>query len=220
MRTILVHAEHLLRVGRSGGHAPGESVPRRWLPALIVVFAMLYGGMMGTFQFHWPDRILQIAYSAAKVPLLLLATSGVCLPGFFVLNTILGLRDDFRQALGAVLAGQAGLSIVLASLSPLTVFFYLSSDNYRAALLFNLAAFALATLAGQLVILRHYRPLLARHRQHRITLAAWLILYAFVGVQMAWMLRPFIGAPWMPVTFFREEPFTNAYVVVAELFFG
>jgi hypothetical protein len=33
------------------------------------------------------------------------------------------------------------------------------------------------------------------------------------------MLRPFVGAPGLPVTFFRDEPFSNAYVAVAKLFF-
>ena len=48
----------------------------------------------------------------------------------------------------------------------------------------------------------------------------WLIAYTFVGIQMGWMLRPFVGTPGIPVTFFRQEPFTNAYVVIAKLVFG
>jgi hypothetical protein len=34
------------------------------------------------------------------------------------------------------------------------------------------------------------------------------------------MLRPFVGAPDLPVAFFRQEPFTNAYVEIAGLIFG
>ena len=51
-------------------------------------------------------------------------------------------------------------------------------------------------------------------------LYAWLVLYAFVGIQMGWMLRPFIGAPDMATGFFRSEPFSNAYIVVLRLIFG
>jgi len=46
---------------------------------------------------------------------------------------------------------------------------------------------------------------------------AIILAYAFVGIQMAWLLRPFVGAPNTPVRFFREEAWGNAYVVVVKL---
>ena len=186
---------------------------------MVLAFAPLYGGLMGSFQFDSPERILQVIYAGAKVPLLLFATTLICLPGFFVLNTILGLRDDFRESLQAILAGQAGLSVALAALGPLTRFWYFSNSSYRAALLCNVAMFTIAAIAGQMVMLRYYRALIRRHRHHRIALFAWISLYAFVGIQMGWTLRPFVGSPDLAVSFFREEPFSNAYVVVARLLF-
>jgi hypothetical protein len=45
----------------------------------------------------------------------------------------------------------------------------------------------------------------------------WLGLYVFVGIQMAWVLRPFVGAPGQPVQFFRPESWVNAYEVVLRL---
>ncbi len=33
----------------------------------------------------------------------------------------------------------------------------------------------------------------------------WLILYALVGAQMGWVLRPFIGTPGMKFTWFRAR---------------
>jgi hypothetical protein len=33
----------------------------------------------------------------------------------------------------------------------------------------------------------------------------WIVLYALVGAQMAWVLRPFVGAPDQPFTWFRER---------------
>jgi hypothetical protein len=33
----------------------------------------------------------------------------------------------------------------------------------------------------------------------------WVIIYALVGAQMAWLLRPFIGNPEMPFTWFRDR---------------
>jgi hypothetical protein len=57
----------------------------------------------------------------------------------------------------------------------------------------------------------------ARNRRHRLLLRTWLVGYALVGIQMGWVLRPFVGAPDMPVQFFREEAWGNAYVVVARM---
>lgn len=33
----------------------------------------------------------------------------------------------------------------------------------------------------------------------------WVVIYALVGAQMGWLLRPFIGSPDMPFTWFRER---------------
>ena len=48
-------------------------------------------------------------------------------------------------------------------------------------------------------------------------LHAWLVLYVFVGIQMAWVLRPFVGNPGSPVAVFGEGAWGNAYVVVGRL---
>lgn len=220
MRAFFLQTDLMLR--GAGDFAPGgDSLRARWLlPAIVLVFGPLYGAFMGSYHLDAPQRLLIVLYSAIKVPLLLFATSVVCLPGFFVLNTVLGLRDDLRAALRAILAGQAALSVVLASLAPVTRMWYFSVDSYRGALLFNAGVFTVAALAGQMVMRRCYRPLILRNPHHRIMLFAWLVMYAFVGMQMGWMFRPFIGSPHIPPAFFRDEPFTNAYVVIAGLIFG
>jgi hypothetical protein len=48
-----------------------------------------------------------------------------------------------------------------------------------------------------------------------VLLRGWLVIYAFVGIQMGWVLRPFVGVPGRPVTFFREGAWGNAYEEVA-----
>ncbi len=57
-----------------------------------------------------------------------------------------------------------------------------------------------------------YRPLIERNRKHLMLLRAWLLIYAFVGIQMGWVLRPFIGDPNSPTQFLRDNPWGNAYV--------
>lgn len=189
----------------------------RRISLLILLFGPLYGGVMGASSLDSPERLLQVLYSALKVPLLLGVTTLLCLPAFFVISTIAGLRDDFRASFAAILSGQAVMSVTLAALAPVTALFYLSAHGYNLALMFNAGMFALGTLAAQHAIRRDYKPLVARHPRHRWLLRLWIILYAFVGVQMGWSLRPFIGSPGAFPTFFRNEPFTNAYVEISRI---
>jgi hypothetical protein len=210
--------EFLERLPRPVAMAP--PLATRSLVAAVLVAGPLYGAVMGAFALDKPERLKMVVYAAVKMPLLVFVTALVCLPAFFVLNTVLGLRRDFRAAFTAILAGQAALTIALASLAPLTAFIYASGATHRGALLFNAAMFTLATAAAHTVMLRRYRPLAARAAAHRLMLWTWVVLYAFVGVQMGWMLRPFVGNPAIPVTFFRQEPFSNAYIFIARLVFG
>lgn len=199
----------------NGSHAASG---RWWLYPLIVVIAgPVYGAVLGSWGAGGPGRLALIPYAAIKAPLLVIGTTMVCLPGYFVLSTVLGLRADFPKALGAIGAGQAGLALALASLAPLTRVAYVSGIGHAQALLFAAGMFLLATSAGTAVMMRRYRPLFARSRKHVLMLGFWVMSYVFVGIQMGWMLRPFVGSPGVPVTFVRQEPWTNAYVALTKI---
>jgi hypothetical protein len=45
----------------------------------------------------------------------------------------------------------------------------------------------------------------------------WLFTCSFIAVQMAWVLRPFIGSPSMTPQFFRQEAWSNAYIALARI---
>jgi hypothetical protein len=189
----------------------------RWLLVFLLTCGVFYGAVMGTYSGLKVGRWHQLLYSGVKVPLLLLATFLLCLPSFFVVNMLAGLRDDFGQVLRALVATQSCVTVVLAALAPITAFWYVSCTDYGLILLFNMVMFGIATFAAQIVVRRYYRPLIRREPRHRHLLWAWFVLYAFVGVQMGWVLRPFIGNPETPVAFFRAEAWGNAYVVVGGL---
>jgi hypothetical protein len=218
MGHALAHADLLLKALGRPADVPSLPLVRTALVALLAAAA--YGAFMGSFSLHSPERAWLMVYSAAKMPILIAATGALCLPGFFVLNSILGLRGDLPRALGAILASQAALAVALLSLGPLTRLAYFSGIDHREAILVNAGMFAAATVAGHTVMLRRYRPLIADNPLHRFALWAWVVLYVFVGIQMGWMLRPFIGSPAIPVTFLREEPFSNAYVFLVRLIFS
>lgn len=195
---------------------------RRTLAVLVVqlvLFGVLYGVAMGSFralvaQSQW---LQQMIYSAIKVPLLLTATFTLSLPSFYVINSLIGLRRDLGSAIRALVAAQAGLAIVLASLAPFTLLWYASSKNYNQALVFNGGMFAIASFSAQWLVRQYYRPLIARNPRHRTVLWCWLVVYSLVGIQMAWLLRPFIGMPDAAVRFLRPDPWDNAYEFVARL---
>ena len=207
--TVLTAADSILRLRRL-------ETPRRSASLILIViaFGFTYGAAMGLFGGIAGERLLQILYSALKVPLLLLATLAVALPSFFVLNTLAGIGNDFPEAVRALATGQAALTIILASLSPLTLLWYASSTSYESAQLFNALMFAVAAVSAHRVVKRLYAGLIRRDARHRMLLRVWLILFGFVGIQMSWVLRPFVGAPWARVQFFRHDAWGNAYEVL------
>jgi len=189
------------------------------LASQLLLFGLFYGAVMGSFRAlaDEPQWLLQMVYSAVKVPLLLMATFVISLPSFYVLNSLFGLGRDFVPAVRSLIAAQCGLAIVLASLAPLTLLWYASSPHYQYALVFNGAMFAVASFAAQWLVRGYYRPLIAASRRHAWLLWCWLGAYTAVAIQMAWLLRPFIGSPGRPVQFLRDDPWDNAYEVVARL---
>jgi len=185
----------------------------------LILFGLFYGAVMGTFrglagQPQWQEQII---FSAIKVPMLLSISFCLSLPSFFVLSSLLGLRRDFVQAVRSLVAAQTGLAITLTALAPLTLLWYASSANYAEALLFNGIVFAAASLAAQFLLRCYYRPLIARNPRHRILLIGWGSVYSLVAIQLAWLLRPFVGSPGNEVQFLRPEAWDNAYVVVCRL---
>jgi hypothetical protein len=50
------------------------------------------------------------------------------------------------------------------------------------------------------------RPVPVRRQERGLAvLRIWILIYAVVGAQMGWILRPFIGSPELPFTWFRER---------------
>lgn len=196
----------------------GAALPERLIARCVCVAGAFYGALMGTFGgFDGHLSLSQMLFSAVKVPALLLVTFALCLPGFFVINALVGVAEDFAEARRALLLAQATLSLVLASLAPFTLLFYASSRLYPAAILCNALMFALAAVTAQMLLRRLYAPLIARNVRHAALLRLWLALFAFTAVQLAYVLRPFIGDPAQPAALFRSGAWDNAYIVLAKM---
>jgi len=204
----LLRVDDILRANpwlvRGGNHAGSLML----VVSTMIVFGGIYGSVMGSFG---GARFYQILFSAMKLPILLAATFILSLPSFFVVTTLIGLRDDFAASVRAIVATQAGLTIILFSLAPFTLLWYVSFESYDAAIMFNLLIITIATVSSQWLLRRFYRPLILSNPRHRLMMWSWLVIYAFVGIQMGWVLRPFIGQPGAATTFFRAGAWGNAY---------
>jgi hypothetical protein len=209
---VLGRVDDLIR-GKGSG-APGAGpVHVAFLLTVLVAAGSAYGLVMGLGG----GRLLQGLIGAVKVPILLEVTTALCLPSHYVASSLLGLRADFAASLRGILASQAAMAVALLSLAPLLPVLYRSDIDYEAVTLWNGLFFLLAAVAGQAVLARHYRPLIRRNPRHRLMWAMWFALYVFVAIQLAWVLRPFIGTPDLEPRFFREDAWDNAYVRLARL---
>lgn len=189
-------------------------------PRVVLAATPAVGLATGSFSVHEPARAAFMLYAAIKMPLLVLVTTALCIPAFFTLHVCLGVRREFPIALRAVLGGQAMFAVVLASLSPLIPVWYSAIENKGAAVLGAGALFGVAAVCSMIAVRRVYRHELPPRGVHRVLLLGWFALYALVGIQMGWMLRPFIGSPGLPAALFRDDALTNGYVVVLRLLLG
>src|SRR5438132_1461240 len=139
MVSIALHQIDDLLRGSTASTARSSTRALSRLLLLVLTFGLFYGAIMGCYGGLTADRIRQPLYSALKVPLLLLVTFSLSIPSFYVLNLLLGLGGDFPQVLRALVTSQATLTIVLASLAPFTVLWYVSFADHDAAIFFNAA---------------------------------------------------------------------------------
>jgi len=175
---------------------------------VILLGAGLYGAAMG----WWRDP-QQAAYVAIKFPLIILLTTlgNALLNG--MLAPLLGLNLPFRQSFSAILMSFAIASAILGAFSPLLAFVVwnappisqaaLQGATYNFIKLTNVAVIAFAGTTGNVRLFQLLARLGGNLAVARRVLFAWLVGNLFLGSQLSWILRPFIGSPNLPVEFFR-----------------
>lgn len=168
-----------------------------------VTFFAIYGGVMGSSH-----SLLQTLSSAVKLPLLFLATLFVCVPSLYFFSLLFGSNQSLRQSLSVILTAITVTSVLLLSCAPITLFFLLTTSQYQFFKLLNVAIFAISGLMGVVFLYQGIKVVSGSDTEGATTrkwvLIAWMFVYAFVGSQMAWTIRPFIGAPGTPFEIFRQ----------------
>ena len=184
-----------------------------------IVFLALYGAVMGSTHSLW-----QALSSGFKLPLLFLATLIVCAPTLYFFNLIFGSNQSLSQNVALMLTAITVTAVVLLSFAPIVLFFLLTSSNYQFFKLLNVGVFSVAGVIGVLFLIQGMRLVSAGGsdgaRARQIVVQLWIVVYAFVGSQVAWTLRPFVGAPSMKFELFRQlggNFYTNIVASVGEI---
>jgi hypothetical protein len=194
----------------------GTRLPSKIISLLVCssIFIAIYGGIIGASH-SW----MQAVSSAVKLPALYLITLLICLPTLFFSNVIFGSKRTFGQHFVLVLTAVAVTSVLLFSFAPITLFFLLTTNNYQFLILLNVFIFAITGFIGISALYQATSSVLEQDNEGSQTrkriLQFWLFLYAFVGSQLGWTLRPFFGSPDSPFQLFRERE-GNFYLSVIQ----
>ncbi len=169
----------------------------RAFAATIVVAAAVTGATLG---YHRGG--IQILYAAIKLPLVLLLTAGICTPAFTALGRVVDGRADVRRDAAVVLASLALGSLLTAATAPL-ILLAMTLAGYHALVLLAVACCGVGGLGGLAFFLRAISRRPAGGR--RVVAATLLSVFAVVGCQMTWTMRPYLLRPRTPdVPFVRS----------------
>ncbi|KYC35099.1 actin-binding WH2 domain-containing protein [Scytonema hofmannii PCC 7110] len=184
----------------------GVRLPNKIISLLVCssLFLAIYGGIIGAYH-SW----MQALSSAIKLPALYLITLLICLPTLFFSNIIFGSKRTFSQHFALVLTAVSVTSVLLFSFAPITLFFLITTNNYQFLILLNVIIFALTGFIGISSLYQATSVVLEQDGEGSTTrkkiIRSWLFLYAFVGSQLGWTLRPFFGTPDSTFQLFRER---------------
>jgi hypothetical protein len=170
----------------------------------------LYGGVVGLWRA--PEQAL---FTAVKLPLLVFLTCGAnaLLNGLFAI--LLGSGLGFRQTSLLILMSFTTMAVILAALAPVALFILLNTPALTSAargtghsitLLGEVIFIAYAGIVANARLLGVLRTVCATRSAAQRVFWSWLAGNLFLGAQLSWVLRPFIGSPNLPVQFLRGDP--------------
>lgn len=170
---------------------------------VICVFAFLFGTVMGGYH-----SFVQSLVAGLKLIVLFISTLLICFPSFFIVQQILGSKMSFRQMVIIILSGLVLTSAIALSFAPIILFFLITGNNYYFLQLLHIAIFVFSGIFGMRLIieaLKHACEEKNIYPQTGLTIfKVWVVILAFVGIQLAWNLRPFLGDKDQDFKLFRK----------------
>lgn len=170
----------------------------RVMVATIAACMAIVGAAIGSYRGG-----VQVGYAAIKLPLVLLGTAALSAPALTALGAALGRRVRLGADLALVIAALAFGALLLAACTPLIMLGRSMSLGYHDMVLGLVAMFAIAGMASLRLIVRGLQREAGPGRGSAIV--GLCIVFALVGGQLAWALRPYLVRPRTPdVPFVRE----------------
>jgi len=191
---------------------------------ITAVLCALYGLTMGATAWtgSWQRGLAQMTAASIKVPLLYLLSLVVCFPVLYIVLVLMGSKLRFGQGLALILMALAFNSVLLVSCAPIALFFAFTGASYDFIKLLHVVICAFSGLWAMKALLQGLRLMCEKSDLYPLKalriLQIWALIFGFVGTQMAWSLRPFVGEPSMNFTIFRQQQ-GNFYQAVGQSVF-
>ena len=188
--------------------------------ALVSLLAFIYGVIMGCY-----NGFYQALSSGIKMPVLFSLLIIICFPAFYVIQSVLGSRLSVPQMASIILSGFIYTTSIMVSFSTIIVFFLITGGNYGFIKLLHVAIIAFGGIFGMKHIIDALKFSCEKKEIYPktgiIVFRFWIIILFFVGSQLSWSLRPFIGAKDSPFEIFREQEgnfYQNVFQSFGDLF--
>lgn len=181
----------------------------------LLAFVCLVSAIYGAVLAGWRSPRLA-AYVAVKLPILFMGTIGIVAVFNWMTAMVLGAGLSVKSTVFAVFASMTIGCWILLSLVPVALFFLLTGVTYsgtdtelqlahNSILMTHIVILALAGFGGNAALLQGLRKLVKPTCSALNLFWVWLVSFAFVGCQLSWILRPFVGSPFFPVAFMRPD---------------
>ena len=184
---------------------------------LMCFFSFFYGLIMGSY-----NSLPQAFITGVKLWILIFLTLIICFPSFYIVQLILGSKVGVKQLAVLLLGGFVMTTTVLVAFAPIILFFQMSGGNYHFLQLLHVFIFVFAGFFGMRLVLESLKGAFEKTGVYpKIGLTAfriWVVIFAFVGIQLSWNLRPFLGSKDMPFELFRKETQGNFYSTIFHAF--
>jgi hypothetical protein len=181
-----------------------KSWSRIWrLIVLFILLTFIYGIIMGCYS-----GFLQALTAGIKVPILFILSLLICYPAFFLLQFILGSKMQLSHMTVIILSGFVLTAAIMVSFAPIVVLFVLTGGNYYFLQLLHIAIFVVAGIFGMKTVLDALKYSCEQKNVYPRTgvevFRFWVIILAFVGIQLAWNMQPFLAEKTAGYTLFKK----------------
>ena len=182
-----------------------EGAGRRILNQLLLLslFAFLYGVIMGSYH-----SLLQAVVAGLKVSVLFSLTLLICFPAFFIIQYILGSRLRICQMISIILSGFVLMTAIMISFVPIVIIFLLTGSNYYFLQLLHILVFVLSGLFGMKIVVDALKYSCEKKNVYPqigvVIFRFWVVIMAFISIQLAWNFRPFLADRDQPFELFRK----------------